>query len=70
MTEEIELARAVSIYLALSANVARLSYQLVLTEGHLGKVFSVRVANDTRSHTDKAQSGVLSHKQTRCQPRL
>ena len=31
MTTEIELAGAVSIYLALSANLARLSYQLVLT---------------------------------------
>ena len=31
MTTEIELAGAVSIYLALSVNLARLSYQLVLT---------------------------------------
>ena len=51
-------------------NFPGVSPSLYLSEGHLEKVFSAWVAYNTRSHTDKAHSGVFSYKQTRCQTRL
>ena len=49
-------------------NFPGVSPRLYLSEGHLEKVISVRVAHDTRSHTDKAHSGVVTQKKHGARP--